>query len=125
MHLRHACSVSPTLLIVDDHAEFRAVARELLSHAYFEVTGEAADGESALQAIADLHPDVVLLDVQLPDFDGFEVLRRLAELPDQPAVVLTSTRRRSEYRDRLSHCSARGFIAKEDICADGLAAVLA
>lgn len=114
----------PTLLIVDDHAEFRTLARELLDDAGFTVTGEAADGHSAIRAIVELHPDVVLLDVQLPDIDGFEVLRRVDELAEHPAVILTSTRGRADYHDRLSNCSACGFIAKEDLSGDELTALL-
>lgn len=121
----NAVFVPRTLLIVDDHDEFRRLAREILDGTDFTVTGEANDGATALRATAELHPDVVLLDVQLPDIDGFEVLRRIEELPDPPAVVLTSTRRRGEYRDRLARCSASGFIAKEDLSGEELEAALA
>ena len=62
------------VLIVDDHAGFRSTARALLEAEGFEVVGEAEDGVSGLRAARELHPDIVLLDVQLPDFDGFEVL---------------------------------------------------
>lgn len=113
-----------TLVIVDDHAGFRHVARELLASAGFDVTGEACDGAEALSEVAHLHPDVVLLDVQLPDIDGFEVARRLADLPQPPEVVLTSTRSRATYRDRLALCTARGFITKGDLSGDGLTALL-
>ena len=115
----------PTLMIVDDHAGFRKVARALLGSGGFEVTGEAANGEDAVRTVAELHPDVVLLDVQLPDIDGFEVAARIAELPDTPIVVLTSTRTRASFADRLAHCPARGFIAKEDLSAAGLAELVA
>jgi DNA-binding NarL/FixJ family response regulator len=62
-----------TVLIVDDHAPFRALARALLQLEDFEVVGEAADALSALDAVRQLRPNVVLLDIQLPDLDGFEV----------------------------------------------------
>jgi CheY-like chemotaxis protein len=68
-----------TVLIVDDHAPFRAVARALLQLEGFAVVGEAADALSALEAVGRLRPDVVVLDIQLPDLDGFEVARRLAQ----------------------------------------------
>jgi DNA-binding NarL/FixJ family response regulator len=113
-----------TLLIVDDHAGFRKVARDLLSAAGFDVAGEASDSASALAEVAHLHPDVVLLDVQLPGIDGFAIARQLAELPDPPTVVLTSTRSKNSYRDRLAQCPARGFIPKQDLSGDGLAALL-
>ena len=62
-----------SVLIVDDHPSFRATARVLLESEGFDVVGEAEDGSSALEAVAALHPQIVLLDVQLPDLDGFEV----------------------------------------------------
>jgi DNA-binding NarL/FixJ family response regulator len=116
--------VATTLLIVDDHAGFRRVAREMLGSAGFDVAGEAADGAAALNDAAQLNPDVVLLDIQLPDIDGFEVARRMAQMPQPPDVVLVSSRARSAYRDRIAICPVRGFIQKEDLSGDGLNAVL-
>ena len=89
-----------TVLIVDDHPGFRSAARALLEADGFEVVGEAADGESGLAAAARLRPGLVVLDVQLPDLDGFEVARRLAHAGDPPVVVLVSSRDRSAYRGR-------------------------
>ena len=80
------------VLIVDDHAPFRARARALLEADGFEVVGEAADGEAAVAAAQRLRPDVVLLDVQLPGIDGFAVAERLAAEAEPPAVVLISSR---------------------------------
>jgi DNA-binding NarL/FixJ family response regulator len=107
-----------TLLIVDDHEKFRSFAKALLTAEGFEVTGEAVDGFSALKEIARLHPDVVLLDVQLPDIDGFEVARRLAKQPEAPIVVLTSSREASSYGSKLAASPVNGFIPKRDL-ADG------
>jgi len=104
-----------TVLIVDDHARFRSLARALLEAEGFTVVGEAEDAASALAAAALLHPEVVLLDIQLPDLDGFEVAEQLARDPDAPAVVLVSTRDISSYRRRLDESPARGFILKSDI----------
>ncbi|MEX0873590.1 MAG: response regulator transcription factor [Actinomycetota bacterium] len=109
-----------TLLIVDDHAAFRSFARDLVSAAGFSVAGEAEDGESALTAVESLRPDVVLLDIQLPGIDGIEVARRIADEPDAPTVVLTSTREASEFGARLSMSGARGFIPKGELTADRL-----
>jgi CheY-like chemotaxis protein len=81
-----------TVLIVDDHPSFRASARMLLEAEGFEVVGEAPDGLSAVEAVHDLQPQVVLLDVQLPDIDGFEVAARITANGSAPAVVLTSSR---------------------------------
>ena len=90
------------VLIVDDHPGFRASVRRLLEDEGYEVVGEAEDGRAAIEATASLRPEIVLLDVQLPDLDGFEVARRIAgggisQSPSAPAVVLTSTRRGAEF----------------------------
>jgi DNA-binding NarL/FixJ family response regulator len=113
-----------TLLIVDDHTGFRRAARRLLDGPGYEVTGEASDAASALAAVAELHPDVVVLDIQLPDEDGFEVARRIAALPEPPEVVLVSTRSRASYADRLAVCPVRGFIPKADLSGAALAALI-
>jgi CheY-like chemotaxis protein len=120
----HSYPMGPSLLIVDDHGDFRSVARELLTDEGFDVTGEAADGEEALAFVASQHPDVVLLDVQLPGMDGFEVARRIAELDDAPEVVLTSTRSARSYATRLVGCPVRGFIPKQDVSGSRLSALL-
>jgi DNA-binding NarL/FixJ family response regulator len=104
-----------TVLIVDDHAPFRAVARALLQLEGFEVVGEAADALSAIDAVGRLRPNVVVLDIQLPDLDGFEVARRPAQAGDPPVIVLVSSRDSSAYRRRLADSPARGFIPKSDL----------
>jgi DNA-binding NarL/FixJ family response regulator len=113
-----------TVLIVDDHAPFRAVARALLQLEGFAVVGEAADALSALDAVGRLRPDVVVLDIQLPDLDGFEVARRLAEAGDPPVIVLVSSRDSSAYRRRLADSPARGFIPKSDLSGAAVAALV-
>ena len=112
-----------TVLIVDDHAPFRAVARALLETAGFEVVGEAADGASAVAATAELRPDVVLLDIQLPDIDGFVVAERLGA--DRPTIVLTSSRSVTSFRRRLAEDPGLQFIAKNDLSGETLAAAVA
>lgn len=104
-----------TVLIVDDHATFRSLARALLEASGFEVVGEAADGASALEQAKRLQPAVVLLDVQLPDLDGFTVAEQLAANGSSSAVVLVSSRDASSYRRRLGDSSARGFISKSEL----------
>jgi DNA-binding NarL/FixJ family response regulator len=114
----------PTLLIVDDHEPFRSFARTLLSDEGFVVSGEAADGESALEAARDQRPDVVLLDVQLPGIDGFEVAERLATSAHPPAVVMTSTRQASDYGARLRHAPVRGFLPKQELSGPAVSALI-
>lgn len=116
--------VRPTLLIVDDHARFRSFARALLEADGFDVVGEAADGASALAAVRELQPDVVLLDVVLPGDDGFAVCERIAtEDSFRPIVVLTSTRGAASYGDRIARSSAQGFIPKTDLTGATLTAL--
>jgi two-component system nitrate/nitrite response regulator NarL len=116
--------VAPTVLIVDDHPAFRSMARALLESEGFAVVGDAEDGASALVAVAALQPDVVLLDIQLPDLDGFEIAERLAESDEAPAVVLISTRSAAAYGRRLETTTARGFIPKTSLSGETLAALV-
>lgn len=113
-----------SILIVDDHDGFRSFARAVLEADGFEVVGEAADGASALEAAGRLRPDLVLLDVQLPDLDGFEVAERLARAEDPPVVVLVSTRGAASYRNRLGRTPARGFISKAELSGPAVTAVV-
>jgi DNA-binding NarL/FixJ family response regulator len=113
--------VRRTLLIVDDHAGFRSFARALLQSEGYHVIGEASDGESALDAVQGLDPDVVLLDVTLPGMDGIAVAELLARAnPTRPRVVLTSSRDAASYRTRLATSPALGFIPKSDLSAAAL-----
>ena len=113
-----------TVLIVDDHDGFRSFARALLQAEGFEIVGEAGDGASALAAAATLRPELVLLDVQLPDLDGFEVAERLAGNGGGPAVVLTSSRDGSDFGPLVGRSGARGFVPKGDLSGAALARLL-
>jgi len=118
--------MATTVLIVDDHESFRATAREVLEAEGFDVVGEAGDGSSGLALAAELEPDVVLLDVQLPDVDGFQVAAQLsARNGSSPAVVLTSSRDASDYGTLIAESGARGFIPKSELTGAGVQALLA
>ena len=114
----------PTVLIVDDHAAFRESASALLEAEGFAVAGEAADGASAIAEAERLRPQIILLDIQLPDLDGFIVAERLANAADPPTVVLISSREAAAYGPRLAAASARGFIPKRELTGALLAAVV-
>jgi len=116
--------VRMTVLIVDDHGGFRESARALLEAEGFAVVGCAPDGASALAAVQRLRPEVVLLDVQLPDLDGFAVARQLAAAPDPPRVVLISSRDAAAYGPRLDATPACGFLAKRELSGASLAALV-
>jgi DNA-binding NarL/FixJ family response regulator len=113
----------PRVLIVDDHVGFRTVARALLQSEGFEVVGDAADGRGALAAVARLRPGIVLLDIHLPDMDGFEVSQHLAALPDAPVVILISSRPMADLRRRLVDSPVAGFIAKHELSAASVTAL--
>jgi DNA-binding NarL/FixJ family response regulator len=103
------------VLVVDDHPSFRRCARSLLETEGFEVVGEAEDGAAALALADELEPELVLLDVQLPDSDGFEVAARLLERRPGLAIVLVSSRDRSDYGSLVERSGARGFVSKAEL----------
>ena len=113
------------VLIVDDHPGFRARARALLESEGFEVIGEAGDGATGVRRAAELGPDVILLDVQLPDMDGFAVAKRVAAGAGGIQVVLTSSRDGDDFGALVAACGARGFIPKAELSGAGLTALLA
>jgi DNA-binding NarL/FixJ family response regulator len=118
------CSMRPTVVIVDDHEEFRRSASALLEAQGFAVIGEAVDGDEAIAAVERLRPQVVLLDIQLPDLDGFAVAERLAAGQAPPRVVLISSREATAYGPRLEAAAARGFIPKRELSGSALAALV-
>lgn len=125
MGVGQSVSVRRTVLIVDDHAVFRQFARDLLESDGFLVVGEAATGRQGIELAARLSPDVVLVDVQLPDIDGFAVADRLAAAGGAAAVVLISSRESSTYGDRISLAPACGFLDKVDLAGAALERMLA
>jgi|tagenome__1003787_1003787.scaffolds.fasta_scaffold20739746_2 DNA-binding NarL/FixJ family response regulator len=115
--------MATTVVIVDDHAVFRHFARRLLEAEGFEVVGVGADGSSALGLTVSLKPQLVLLDVVLPDMDGFAVAEALATAAPGSCVVLTSSRDADDFGERLRRTPARGFIHKHDLSAARLSAL--
>jgi DNA-binding NarL/FixJ family response regulator len=111
-----------TVVIVDDHPSFRASARTLLELEGFEIVGEAADGESALEVARELEPELVLLDIALPDTNGFEVAERLADGPSK--VILTSSREQRDLGRRIRSSGALGFVPKDRLSGQALVALL-
>ena len=113
-----------TVLIVDDHPSFRASARRMLEAHGYEVVGEAADASSAIEAVGELRPDVVLLDIRLPDGDGFEVAERLAANGAAAAIVLTSSRDRSDFDYEIIASPAHGFIPKSELSGEAITSLI-
>jgi DNA-binding NarL/FixJ family response regulator len=114
----------PSVLVVDDHPSFRATAHALLAAEGFDVVGEAADGSSALEAAERLQPDVILLDVQLPDLDGFEVASRLAADGNRSQIILVSSRDGSDFGPLVAQSGAAGFIPKAELSGAAVANLL-
>jgi CheY-like chemotaxis protein len=114
--------VAVRVLIVDDHPVFRSSARTLLELDGFEIVGEAGDGASGVELARELEPELVLLDIALPDTTGFDVAERLAGGPSK--VVLTSSREQRDLGRRLSRSGAVGFLPKDQLSGSALAALL-
>ena len=112
-----------TFLVVDDHPTFRTAARLVLEAGGHAVVGEAGSARGALAAARDLRPEVVLLDVDLPDLDGFEVAARLTSAGDGPVVVIVSSQDPADLAPRLERSGARGFIPKAELSAERVRAL--
>jgi DNA-binding NarL/FixJ family response regulator len=109
-------------VIVDDHAAFRASARRLLEVSGFDVVGEAADGVTGLALARELEPELVLLDVALPEMSGFEVAERLADTPSK--VILISSRQQRDFGQRVRRSAAVGFVSKDELSSETLLGLL-
>ncbi len=117
--------MSERVLIIDDHAGFRASARKLLHQQGFEVVGEAGDAASGIEAVHDLHPDIVLMDIQLPDLNGVQASARIAALNGGSAVILISTHDLDDAKSALAESAARGFIPKSELDGAAIRALVA
>jgi len=120
----HDCGVTQTVLIVDDHPSFRASARAILEADGFSIVGEAEDGATGLALLRKLRPDVVLLDVQLPDMAGFDVCIECGDL-DKTSVVLVSSRDATDYGSLIESSGARGFVPKADLSGAAIISLIA
>ena len=120
----HDLHMGLTVLIVDDHPSFRASARAMLESEGFEVVGEAADGASAIEAVRELSPAVVLHDVQLPDMTGFDVCAAIDGRNGTPEIVLVSSRDMSDYGELVTASCACGFVPKAELSGELLAELL-
>lgn len=114
-----------TVLIVDDHEGYRTFLARMLEGEALTVCGTAGDGESALAVVLAVEPDLVLLDVQLPGIDGFEVAERIAEYPRRPAVILTSTRDAEDFGSRITTAPVLGFVPKHEMSVGRLQSLMA
>ena len=118
----------PRVLVVDDHAGFRAAARRLLEADGFDVVGEAADGPEGVAAARTLRPELMLIDVGLPTGDGFGVAAAVSAAPaeaSRPHIVLITSRDVGAYADRVRASSALGLIAKDELGGARLRGLLA
>jgi DNA-binding NarL/FixJ family response regulator len=114
----------PRIVIIDDDPTFLATVRVVLEAEGFDVVGEALNGVEGVAAVEELEPDVVLVDVNLPDIDGFEVVERLADRRPAPPVVLTSIRSENDFGDLVQKSRAHGFLTKAEISGVALARIL-
>ena len=122
---RHDCAVTRRLLIVDDDPRFRHLLRMVLEDApEFEVVGEAHEGSGALEAARALDPDVVLLDVNLPDANGFDLVPQLVAEAGDPEIVLISSRGDATYEDLAQKAGAAAFVPKDELSAAVIKRVL-
>jgi DNA-binding NarL/FixJ family response regulator len=120
--MNEAAPVNVRVLIVDDQVPFREASRMVVEMTDgFEVAGEAENGHRALELVADLRPDLVLMDVQMPGMDGIETTRRISALPDPPAVVVMSTHESGDYVGVAVAAGAIGFVPKSQFGFDTLA----
>ena len=119
-----AVGMRETVLIVDDHDGFRRSMRRMLEREGYDIVGEAVDGRSAIAEALRLKPDIALVDIRLPDIDGFAVAKALRAAGSARSILLISTRQRVDHGERLASSDADGFIEKSDLSARTIAAIV-
>jgi DNA-binding NarL/FixJ family response regulator len=112
------------VLVVDDHPGFRESVHRMLEMEGYVVVGEAADGASALTLAGELQPEIALVDVHLPDMDGFELAARLADSVHPPLVILTSSHDGADFASFVATCGARGFLPKAELSREAIEGLL-
>jgi len=114
------------ILIVDDHPLFRSGLRQVVENdPTLILVGEASDGESALKLILEKQPDVAVLDVNLPDLNGFEIARRLQGKRLPTRVIILTMHKDEETCNRALDIGAKGFVLKENAVEEILKAIAA
>jgi DNA-binding NarL/FixJ family response regulator len=114
----------PSILIVDDHEPFRKAVRAILAAEGFTVLAEAGSGAAALAMAREVRPEIALVDIQLPDIDGFRVAEHLSKEPDAPVVILISIREAYEYAGRVEKAPVAGFLPKRLLTGSAIRALL-
>jgi|SRR5581483_3980839 len=103
------------VLLVDDSPQFAAAAARFLSAVEkLEIVGQARSGREALEQVASLHPDVVLMDMVMPEMDGLEATRRIKRTDSPPQIIILTLHDGSEYRQQARLAGADGFVSKTD-----------
>jgi len=105
-----------SVLVVDDQAPFRLAARAVIKRAVgFELIAEAGTGEEAVELAGELHPDLVLMDINMPGINGIEAASRIVSHEPTAVVFLCSTYERSDLPDEAGESGARAYINKEEL----------
>ena len=114
-----------SVLVVDDQQVFRNIARSTLgTDVTFEIIGEAVDGGNAIEMTEKLHPEVIVMDIQMPDMSGIEAARKiLSEMPNMK-IVLTSMGEDAEYEPLAREIGACGFVSKRELSASAVKALI-
>lgn len=121
-----ADGIALTVLVVDDQSAFRVATRRLLAHASdFELVAEATDAASAVALASELFPDVVLMDIKLPDASGIEATRRVLDVNPHATVILLSTYTTEDLPTGAPLSGAKAYLHKEDLSAPVLRSLLA